>query len=481
MATNQEINLIPVDHESFTANLIENLRVLLPETFQDFLESNRARVLVDAIAGEQALLAIFVNANLLQQFLPLCTTRQAAFLLGQLVNYNLAGAVPSFVSLTFSLAGTHPFDIVIPAFTQVQAPGNPPIIFETREDVTLVTGNLSVSVEAIQGQTITETVGTTSLANTPNQQYVSTKQPIFDTITLIIQNITWTKVENIFDLEVGQRGYTAKPNQDGFALFTFGDGNFGAIPPAGFPITVTYRIGGGSNTNVNSKTITEILSTIMDTNSNIVSLSVTNLAAASGGTDQESVDQARINIPRSVRSMDRFVSREDFQTLPALQASSNGSVFKSNAAVKYTWADHIITLFILGAPPFDSEIPTIPSQILMDDVKQFVEDRTLPTIRINVEAATLLPINITGTVFYLPNFRTDTIVAGISAALDALFDPTIRNIGTGFRLSDLYAALDNVVGVDYVDIQIPVGNINATSSQFIIRGTVQFTYVRQTR
>src|ERR1700704_776060 len=99
----QHVDLIPYDFESHAKTLIEYLRVNLPNDYQDFLESNAARVLIDAIAYELSLLAFMVNANIKQMFLSTATTRKAMFLLGKLVNYDLAGKVPSEALLTFFL------------------------------------------------------------------------------------------------------------------------------------------------------------------------------------------------------------------------------------------------------------------------------------------------------------------------------------------------------------------------------------------
>ena len=474
------LTFLPVERETYISHMVEFLKVALPNDYQDFLESNRFRVLLDAIGGEQALLALYMNANLLQMFLPTATTRQAMYLLGQLVNYTMSSAQPSSTLVTFSIRAPHAFDIPIPALTQVQAPGNPPIIFETQDEAVIEAGQTSVIVEVLQGETLTEVIGTTSVSSTPNQQFTTTLTPIFDSNSIVIQSLEWTRFNHLFDMTASDKGFIVRPDKDAFAIFTFGDGVFGTIPPVGQAVVATYRVGGGQDTNVPRNTITQIIGSIVDTSSNIVPVFVTNPSGAVGGEDRESVDQARFNIPRFVRSMDRFVSEEDFKSIPSVVHTENGTIFKSSASVKYNWAIHIITVFLLAAPEEGSEVPLLPSQALIDYTKQFVEDRTLPTIRINIEPGILVPVNITGTIFYLPNYRLDIVQGYVNAALEVLFDPVVREMGDGFRLSDMYAILDDATGVDYVDIAAPVDNIAVESNEFIIRGDVNFTFVRQT-
>jgi hypothetical protein len=467
--------------EHYAESLIRYLKITLPNEYQDFLESQASRVLIDAIAFEMSLLAFLVNANLKQMFIPTATTRRAMFLLGQLVNYDLRGPIPSAVTLTFSINAPIAFDIPIPRGTQAQAPGETPIQFETSFDAILVAGETSVEVAAQQGTTVTEIIGTTGATSAPNQQFLSTRPPLIDTLTLTINNITWLKVDNIFDLEEGQLGYTAKPNEDSLAIITFGNGLFGAIPPPGEDIVITYRVGGGTGSNVGTNSVTQLLTSLIDTNGQVRTVNVTNEESAFGGLDEESIEEARVNIPRSVRSMDRFVSREDFQKVPEVFSDpSVGSIFKSNAAVKYIWAEHLITVFVLGDPP-DGRFarPTIPEQPLLDALREYMEERSLPTVGISVEPARLKVQDITGTVFFLPEFRVETVTENVLEALDSVaFDNTIREIGDGLRLSDVYAAIDNAIGVDYVNLNDPSSNVFACEDEFIVIGDVNLQFVR---
>ena len=480
-----DVSLLPTTMEYFVDGMIEYLRINLPDDYQDFLESNRLRVVLDSIGYEMGLLSYYMNANLRQMFLPTASTREAMFLLGKLVNYTLRGASPSSTTVTFSISSVLALDVIIPALTQVQASGNPPIIFEVQEDTLILAGDTSVDSIVIQGTTIVdETVGTTSVQSLPGQTFTSTQPPLLTTISLSINNIVWTQVDNLFDATSTDRAYTAKPNETGLAVFTFGNGIFGAIPPSNSPVLVTYRVGGGTGTNSPSNTITELLSTLFDEDNNPINVSVTNATAATGGTNQETIEEARINIPRSVRSMDRFVSREDFQSIPNIPnliSGANGTVFKSTADVSYTWAIHLITIYILDSPPTGSLTPPAPTQALLDEVQAAVEQKTLETISISVLPATLLPIDITGTVYYLQNYRQDIVTANVTNALSDLFDPTLRNIGDGARLSDIYAAIDSALGVDYLDLSMPSSNVNAGGHEFVVLGDVDLTYTRNRR
>lgn len=89
----------------------------------------------------------------------------------------------------------------------------------------------------------------------------------------------------------------------------------GAIPPGGAEIGVTgYRYGGGAAGNVGAGTLVAMQTTLP------FITSVTNLRAASGGVDPETVDNAKLRGPMTLRTGQRAVTAHDFERL-TLEAS----------------------------------------------------------------------------------------------------------------------------------------------------------------
>ena len=479
MAT-QDVNIIPFDYEHFADAMIYYLRITAPNDYLDFLESNSSRVLVDSISYAMGLLGFMVNVNLQQMFVPTVNTRRGMYLLGRLVNYNLSGPIPARVSVTFSIDDTHNFDILIPKGIQVSSPGSSAQIFETTDDVIILRGSTSTSVAARHGVTHTEIIGTTNTNNTPNQQFKTTRTPLYDTLQITINGIVWSQVENIFELSDRDRGYTARPDENGVAIITFGNGVFGTIPPPDQSVEISYLSGGGKQANVGAGTITEVLSTIADSNGSVVSVSVTNPSEAFGGQDEESLDEARVNIPRSVRSMGRFVSREDFKFIPSTFSDPVvGRVFKSNADVTFNWTVHHVTIYVLGEPNSSNPLhPTLTSDDLKIKLKSFVEEKTLATTTVTIKDGDFHKVDIVGNVYYLSNYREDIVQEQINSTINRIFDPSIRDMGEGLRFSDITAALDNTTGVNYVDLTSPEGNENIEPNEFIVPGDINLTLIR---
>jgi predicted phage baseplate assembly protein len=91
---------------------------------------------------------------------------------------------------------------------------------------------------------------------------------------------------------------------------TFGDGVHGRIPVAGAEIIAReYRYGGGQIGNAGAGTITALKSALPDVDS------VTNVRAAAGGGDAETLDEVKLRAPHDLRTRERAVTAEDFVEL----------------------------------------------------------------------------------------------------------------------------------------------------------------------
>ena len=130
------------------------------------------------------------------------------------------------------------------------------------------------------------------------------------------QEVIWREVEDFSMAGPDDRVYTW---DGGSGVITFGprvrypDGSVrqhGAIPRDGARIEVSgYRHGGGARGNVGARTLTLLRSTVPFVNA------VSNLTRASGGVDAETVAEAKIRGPLTLRTGQRAVTAGDFERL----------------------------------------------------------------------------------------------------------------------------------------------------------------------
>lgn len=97
---------------------------------------------------------------------------------------------------------------------------------------------------------------------------------------------------------------------------------YGAVPPRGATIQMLrYRTGGGLRGNVQAGTIRIVKSAVPYV------AAVINHGPARGGANSESLDEAAIRVPKRLRTRDRAVTLEDFETL-SLDAAA-GAIARS--------------------------------------------------------------------------------------------------------------------------------------------------------
>lgn len=114
-------------------------------------------------------------------------------------------------------------------------------------------------------------------------------------------------------------------------LITFGDGVNGMVPVAGSRVVANrYRVGGGALGNVAPGTIATLKTALPQVKS------VSNLRAATGGSNAETIDQAKLRAPSHLRSRDRAVTAEDFADLALI---TPGVALRSAYALPQTAVD----------------------------------------------------------------------------------------------------------------------------------------------
>ena len=128
----------------------------------------------------------------------------------------------------------------------------------------------------------------------------------------------WTEVPDFLNSSAGDR-HVIWDSTTGEIRFgpniRYADGTIrqhGAVPPEGSRVAVTsYRYGGGAAGNVGPGTLTSLRSTMPYV------ASVENLSAAIGGVDAETVENAKLRGPQTLRAGARAVTAADYERLAA--------------------------------------------------------------------------------------------------------------------------------------------------------------------
>ncbi|MEZ5234019.1 MAG: putative baseplate assembly protein [Acidimicrobiales bacterium] len=191
----------------------------------------------------------------------------------------------------------------------------------------------------------------------------------------------------------------------------------GAVPPAGAAVHVSgYRHGGGSRGNVGAGTLTALRSAIPFVSH------VTNLQPATGGVDAESVENAKLRGPATVRTGERAVTAADFERL-ALAADP--SVARTRCLPPSRPGDPVRLLLV-------PKVDALANELRLDDFA--LTDRLVDNVRRHLDQRRVL-----GTAVELSTpYYQGVSVAALLRALPGRSEAVIR-----LRAGDLLYRLIN--------------------------------------
>ncbi|HEY7403854.1 MAG TPA: putative baseplate assembly protein [Candidatus Angelobacter sp.] len=347
------------------------------------------------------------------------------------------------------------------AFSVTDAGGNPragemahsflrlasPLSYTYKRTSVTIYGNV---VEATHGETKNETLGSGDATQTLQQftlhqlplTYVSAANAtgIKSTLQVRVNNILWSEVESLNAAGENDRVYTTTADDQDNTTITFGDGKHGRRLPTGAEnVKATYRVGIGQGGNVDAGRISLLATRPLGVKS------VVNPIASSGGADRDEIDQVRRNSAQGLGALDRLVSVSDYQDF----ARAFAGVAKATASHLSDGKRQVVyvTMAAQGGERVDMN-----SGLLMN-LQNALADLGDPNLAVRVDERELLLMVIKAGVKTLPAYNWADVQPAITAALLVQFGFDEQKLGEAVPLSLVTAAIQDVEGVDYVDIE----------------------------
>ncbi|MFO0952905.1 MAG: putative baseplate assembly protein [Isosphaeraceae bacterium] len=237
---------------------------------------------------------------------------------------------------------------------------------------------------------------------------------------------------------------------DGRALIRFGDGRNGLPPPDDTPLAVTYRVGVGTSGNVGPGALAHVVSEGLP----VSVTAVENPLAAWGGVEPESVTAVRRLAPQSLHAQTDFaVTEEDY----ARVAERHPDVARAVATFRWTGSWH--TVFVAVDPNDRTDLP--PE--MRAEIKAWVERFAQAGYDVEVDPPVFVPLEIEAEVCVARGYFAGQVEEAVLTALsDAVmpdggrgfFHPDQFTFGQSLHLSDLYAAITAVEGVDSAEVTV---------------------------
>lgn len=440
----------PVDYTSkdwatFRDDMKDAIKSRLPE-WTSRSPNDFGIVLIELFAYVGDILSFYGDRIANEAFLPTAVLRSSVYSIAAMLDYRPTQNLAAQAELTLTTQpGLGP--ITIPMGTQVStAPeaGQTPIIFETDEEIVIadVPPNQG-AVWATQGQTMTgEILGQSD--GTLDQIFSLFASPVIDGSQRIYVNegsgpIEWLNYDNLIDAGPADNAYTTFTDENGILNIQFGDNVNGRVPPNAASITADYRVGGGLLGNVGEGKLTNRVTSIVGW------VSVTNADEATGGADAETLDEIRENAPRSLTTMDRAVTTDDYANL-ALKVSGVAKA-KAQASV-YT----NVNLYI--APNAYGNVTPIADADTKTRVLTYMNARKMINASITLLDPTYIPVNVTADVHVLPRYQQEAVRMDVEKAVRTVLAYENSSFGDRVTISEIYKAISAVTGVDYVVVSV---------------------------
>jgi hypothetical protein len=261
------------------------------------------------------------------------------------------------------------------------------------------------------------------------------------------------------------------------------------LAPGNLTFTITYVTGGGLESNVPSNTINKVVTyhVINDrsgfTNSEnllfsdiISTLAVNNTFPATGGKDEDSIEEVRQNALAFLNAQNRAVSAEDYTVRAYAMPSQYGGVAKAfvaaddqinniiNASIDQVTGAYgtlvtekagknVINLYVLG---YDRNKKLVT---LNDDIKQnlktYIDQYRLLTDEVRILDAFVVNIGIEFSIVVFKNYNMNEVSVRCIDAIKNFFDIERWQINQPIILADLTNEIASVEGVQSVlDVKV---------------------------
>ena len=288
---------------------------------------------------------------------------------------------------------------------------------------------------------------------------------------------TWTEVKDFSASKREDKHYTINRTT---GVVTFGDGAFGKIPrwiPRGAEVpradtpnirATKYRWGGGARGNAGAGKIASLQSPVPYIES------VTNLRAAVGGQDEESVTDAEERAPMTLRTATRAVTGEDFEFLA--QQTPGAHIRRAQAFPLHHPKYTLRRPAAAGMPAVEAPVPGVvtvvvvpqstsprpqPSEETLRLVAQYLDRHRLITTELYVTGPRYREVSVRAKVIASPSAGSGEVQRSLEQRLLEYYHPILGgadrkgwSFGRTVYFSETYRQILTTPGVLRIDGQV---------------------------
>jgi predicted phage baseplate assembly protein len=305
-------------------------------------------------------------------------------------------------------------------------------------------------VLATHGETIAAEPLGSGDATLANQRFVLKRPPVTyvsaatpsgaaSTVEIRVDGVVWKERAALYGAGPDERCYALSHDDDGRTTVTFGDGVHGARLPIGRDnVFATYRTGIGVAGHVPAGRLTILTQRPLGVRA------ATNPEPAAGAQDGETIDEARRAAPLTVLTLDRVVSRRDYEDF----ARTFAGIGKAIATEAWSGRHRIVHLTIAGATPGPVDLAAPLATNLVQAIAR-ASDRGQ---QFRVDGYVPLLFAVKATLRVRAGLDPAAVKRAATERLERHFGFAARDLGQPVTASEVIAVLDRVRGVIAIDL-----------------------------
>jgi hypothetical protein len=288
----------------------------------------------------------------------------------------------------------------------------------------------------------------------------SAKPAIALSVDFPTESELWVPSDDLLESSTFDRDFVAEVDNNGRGVLRFGDDEYGRSVSGATAFRAVYRIGNGAKGNIGAESLSHLA---LSPPVNVVT-EVRNPLAAVGGTEPETIAEVQQWAPQAFRvEQFRAVTEADYaaaaRKLPQVQS----------AVASFRWTGSWYTVFVGIQPASTTDLVLkangvmLLSDTLRRTVFQFLTSYRLAGYDLEIRPPQFLPLEIHVTVCTSPGHFRGDVEQGVLNALSnrvlpdgsrGFFHPGSWAFGQSLYLSQLYAAVEAVQGVDSLQVTV---------------------------
>jgi len=443
MATNNNIPTTELDYDAIKQNIKTFMQG--QSTFADYdFDGSGLDVIMSMLAYNTHYNALYTNLAVNESFLDSASKRSSVVSRAKEIGYipYSATAPTAVVNITVSNPVTTPVSLEIPAYSEFNTTINGVSYTFYNTETLLANYNNSNSTYTFPNVTIKEgTPLNFSYTVADGVQYILPNTNIdLTTLQVRVQDnatsgtfTSFVRSETILNLTSTSAVYFVKEIEGQFYQLEFGNDVIGKALANGNVVNVSYMT--TNMTEANGANIFSYQSTLLGG-----TVQVTTLAAATGGTDIESIDSIRYNAPRAFTAQQRAVTIDDYK------AVINRSFTEAQAINVWGGEDNVPAQYgkvFISIKPKTTQVLTDSQKTTI--INSILKQNNVVSITPEIVDPTYINVFVNTTVYYNPRLTNYTNVELSSIVAKAIkdYNSTYLNSFTGvLKFSKLSTMID---------------------------------------